>query len=182
MRRLTRKLALLRRRWRRDEDGATAVEFAIIAMVFFWLFIGIVEIGMMMIFNSGLEDGVARAGRMIRTGQVQNGGLSAAQFRDKICDQVVLKTSCKSRLIVDVQKFPDFAHIGTLTEPTLDKTGKLTAPSNFVPGSAKQVVVVRAFYDWKFFTPLIGQLMSNIGGNRFLLSVATTFRNEPYGG
>jgi hypothetical protein len=45
---------------------------------------------------------------------------------------------------------------------------------------AKQVVLLRVYYPWKFFTPLIGKLMGNFKPNTYLLSSAATFRNEPY--
>jgi len=180
MRRFKSRLAVLRRRWRRREEGAAAVEFALIAMVFFWLFLGIIELGMLMIFNNGLEDGVDRAARLIRTGQAFKQNISADQFRKKICEYVVLRTQCNSALMVDVRTFPDFASIRNLPQPA-DSGSGFTMPTNYRIGAPRQVVLVRAFYVWDFFTPLIGKLLSNTGGDKFLVSAATTFRNEPYG-
>ena len=168
------------RRWRKREEGATAVEFALIAMVFFWVFMGIVELGMMMLFNNGLEDGVDKAARLVRTGQADRKNLTAKSMRKIICEQVVLKTSCKSELALDVRSFPDFASIN-LPDPKKGKSGSLQFPSSYQTGGPRKVVVVRAFYPWKFFTPLIGSLMHAINGRVFVLNAATAFRNEPYG-
>ena len=180
MRRLITHLALLRRRFRRDDNGAAVVEFAIIAMIFFWLFMGLLEIGLLMIFNNGLEDGVARASRLIRTGQVFRQNISAEEFRKQICKHVVLKRSCNTKLAVDVRAFRDFSSVKDLPMPSLNGNS-IDVSQNYQTGAPRQVVVVRAFYNWEFFTPMIGALMSRNGGNSLLLQVATTFRNEPYG-
>ena len=168
------------RRWLRQEQGAAAVEFALIAAVFLWLVMGLVELGMLMFLNNGLEDGVDRAARLLRTGQTRRQNIDVSKFRRHICDQVLLKDSCMSKLIVDVRAYPDFASIPDLSKPQRDKNGNLNLHAQYVKGAPRQVLLVRAFYDWKFFTPMIGRLMSNDGSNAFLVSVATTFRTEPY--
>ena len=165
--------------WRRNEEGATAVEFALMATVFFWVFIGIVEMGLLMIFNNGVEDGVDRAARLIRTGQADKQGIDKDQFRNRICDMVVLKTACRSNLVVDVREYPDFASINP-PAPEWDADNNLQLQSQFEKGGPRRVILVRAFYDWKFITPMIGALAGNTGHGTFLLSAATAFRNEPY--
>ena len=179
--RLAKKLALKGRRLRRSEKGAAGVEFALVSVVFFITFLGIIELGMLMVLNNGLEDGVDRAARLLRTGQTHKQNISEAEFRQRICDQVVLKASCNSKLIVDVRSYPDFASINNPPTPHRDSSGNLTMDNQYQKGAPRQVLLVRAFYEWSFFTPLIGQLLSNTGGNSFLLTVATTFRTEPYG-
>ena len=154
------------------------MEFAIIARVFFWVFFGIIEMGLLMIFNNGIEDGVERAARLIRTGQARTLGLTEAQFREKICDQVVLRTACRSKLIVDVREYPDFASIDPPAPQW--RNNRMELDAQFQPGSPRRVILVRAFYDWEFITPMIGALASNTGHGTFLVTAATAFRNEPY--
>ena len=180
MKRVLHKLQNKARRWRKREEGATAVEFALIAMVFFWVFMGIVELGMMMIFNNGLEDGVDRAARLVRTGQADKKNMTAKLLKQAICERVMLKTSCMSDLILDIRSFKDFASIKVPALKT-GPTGSLTMSTSYQLGGPKKVVVVRAFYPWKFFTPLIGSLMHAIDGKVFILNAAMAFRNEPYG-
>jgi len=178
---MLRKLAdRARRVWRRSDDGATAVEFALVAMVFFWVFFGIIEMGLLMIFNNGIEDGVERASRLIRTGRAESMNISAAAFRDKICNQVVLRTSCRTNLVVDVREFDDFANIDA-PRPQWDSDNNLELDNEFQIGGPRRVILVRAFYEWKFITPMIGALAGNTNHGTFLVSAATAFRNEPYG-
>ena len=183
---MLRKIAVrIRRIWGRSDEGATAVEFALIATVFFWVFFGIIEMGLLMIFNNGIEDGVERASRLIRTGRAKSMSLTEEQFRNKICDQVVLKTACREKLVVDIREFPDFGSI-TAPDPTWDesseslKIGGDGEEAKYELGDPRSVILVRAFYDWKFITPMIGALAGNTSRNTFLLGVATAFRNEPY--
>ena len=168
------------RRWRKREDGAAAVEFALVSAAFMWVFLGIVELGLLMIFSGGLEDGVDKVARLIRTGQADKGGLTAAQMRETICKQVVLKTACKTALVLDVRSFPDFGSI-SLPSPGRDSNGNPKLPASYQIGGPKKVVVVRAFYPWKFITPLIGRLMHAFNDQVFIVEAATAFRNEPYG-
>ena len=180
MSRFRNRLAAARHGLRHNDSGAAAVEFALVAVVFFWLFLGLVELGVLMIFNNGLEDGIDRAARLLRTGQVHKQDIDEEKFRQIVCDQVVLKTDCASKLIIDVRSYPDFASISNPPVPTYNDDGELEMPSNYTRGMAEQVLLVRAFYEWEFFTPMLGALLSNTQQGTFLVTAATTFRTEPY--
>ena len=55
----------------RNNRGATAVEFGLIALPFLGLIAGLLETGLMMFADSALDQATNRAARMIRTGQAQ---------------------------------------------------------------------------------------------------------------
>ncbi len=58
----------LRRRLRADsQKGSAALEFAMVAPVFFVLFMGIIEAGIMFFAQSVLQNAVTDAGRLVRT-------------------------------------------------------------------------------------------------------------------
>ncbi len=58
------------RRLRADADkGSAAIEFAMIAPVFFMLLMGTVEAGTMFFAQSALQNAVNDTARMVRTGQ-----------------------------------------------------------------------------------------------------------------
>ena len=175
-------LRFIKHRLRKSEDGATAIEFAILVMPFMMLLMGIFEIGAMLLVNYSMDDGIADAARMIRTGQVDKKGITAAQFKEIACSKMHLVSDCTGKLYIDVRKFKDFASVNI--PPALDEdgnlTGSVTKPS-YKTGKPMDVVVVRAYYKWKFVTPLIGQFLANMGGNQRLLTTGAAFRNEPYG-
>ena len=59
------------RRWRRDERGSAAVEFAVIAPIFFFLMFVIAETALVFIAEQVMDNAVFETARLIRTGQVQ---------------------------------------------------------------------------------------------------------------
>jgi len=173
----------LKMRLRKCEKGTTAIEFAFIAIPFFWLFMGAFEIGAMLLTLYTMDNAVADAARQIRTGQVAHKGITADQFKTMVCDKIYMMKDCAGKLYVDVDRFDDFASVNI--PPAVEDDGTLstsvTNPS-FSIGNPMDVVVVRVYYKWKFFTPMIGHfLQSSNMTNERLLTTGAAFRNEPYG-
>ena len=50
----------------------------------------------------------------------------------------------------------------------------------FDPGGGGDVVVVRVFYDWQLMAPGVVSGMTNMSGNKRLISATAVFRNEPF--
>lgn len=176
---MTRTLFILAlaRRFRRDRDGATAVEFALIAGPFFALILAILEVSMVFFTSAVVEDAVLQAARDIRTGRIQNANATEADFRSAICARLGAVADCGG-LSVDVRVFEDFSSVA-LPDPVsngdFDDSG-----FTFEPGDPGEVVVVRAFYPKQLYTPSLAVGLANMDGNKVLLSAATAFRNEPY--
>jgi Flp pilus assembly pilin Flp len=164
-------------RLRNDRSGATALEFAIIATPFFALMMAIIEVSLVFFANFTLENAVDQAGRMIRTGQVQQQGFSEGQFKQAICINAPAIFDCMSGLNIDVMKFNDFSGVN-IPDP-LDGNGELRSDFGYDPGAAGDVVVVRAFYVWDLIAKLPGGMGNMPSGGRLLVATAA-FRNEPF--
>lgn len=149
-----------------------------VALPFLTLLISIFETALIFFTQAALDSGVATAGRMVRTGQVQAQGLSEDQFKTMVCDGLAGYLNCNARLTVDVRSFSSFASV-TLP-PALDGDGNLNNGTQFSPGASSDVVVVRAFYVWDLMMP--GELtgLSNMASSKRLLAAASAFRNEPF--
>lgn len=172
----------LSKRWARftqDRRGATAVEFAMIAAPFFFLTFGLLEVCLIFIMSTIMEHAVSEAARPLRTGEAQEAGMTEAQFRQAVCDQLFGVLDCDSKLYIDVRTVSDFAS-SSLGSP-LDGDGEVVDDFVYQPGGANDVVAVRVFYEWDLITPLISQPLRNMGGNRHLLQANAVFRNEPFG-
>lgn len=165
------------RRLRKDESGATAIEFGIVALPFFALMVAIIEVALVYFANFSLENGVERAARLIRTGQAQQQGLSVSQFKESVCGYVSGISNCIGGLKIDVQRFDSFTGIN-LSDP-LTADGELRNDFGFTPGNAGDVVVVRAFYEWDLIAEIPGGLGNMPSGGR-LLTATAAFRNEPF--
>lgn len=166
------------RRFVRAQEGNTAVEFGMIAAPFIALLFAIFETSLVFLAGQSLETGVSTAGRMIRTGQVQVQGLSEAQFKTLICTGQPAMIDCANKVRVDVRNFPNFGAVNL--PPPLDANGDLANNFVYQPGTASDVVVVRAFFDWDLLIPdgLTG--LSNMNGSKRLIAASAAFRNEPF--
>jgi Flp pilus assembly protein TadG len=184
------------RRLRRDANkGSAAIEFAMVAPVFFLLMMGTIEAGVMFFAQSSLQNALNDTARLVRTGQTACYSLdasnncvvmTAAQFRDKICTEVgVLLQNCtvdpggNTDLVFDVTAYPA-GFTGVTNSSPLDAANNLPNLTTFNVGNACDVVLVRAFYRWPVFTPGLATLMANMSGSNHLLATAAAFRNEPY--
>ena len=174
-----RTLRLWARRFKRANEGAAAIEFAIVAMPFFMLMMAIFETTIVYFASTTLENAVDDASRQIRTGQAQIANLSADQFRQLICNEASMLLKCDASLVVDVRSFNDFQNV--TFPPPLNPDGTLKNNQQYSPGSAGDVVVVRVFYTYPIVTPMIGATLANMAGGNRLLEAVVTFRNEPFG-
>lgn len=167
------------RRFVAARRGATAVEFALIAAPFLALMFGVLELGLVFMVSTTLDNATEAAARTIRTGQLQTAGGSADSFKTAVCNNMTwLGSTCSSRLTVDVRTFPKFADVA-MSDPVTD--GAIDASkTTFTPGSGEDIVVVRAYYEWTLITPMLNAGLANLGGTKRLVYSTVTFRNEPY--
>jgi Flp pilus assembly protein TadG len=170
------------RRFVLRQDGAAAVEFALVAAPFLGLIFAIVETALVFFAGQTLEAAATDSARLIMTGQAQDAGYSQDQFKTQVvCNY--LKTgislfNCESGVTVDVKSYASFAAI-TTAPPIVD--GKLdTTNITYTPGNAGDIVVVRLYYQWPVYVTLLGNDLSNLSGGKRLLVATSVFRNEPF--
>jgi Flp pilus assembly protein TadG len=166
------------KRFRRDQQGATAVEFALIALPFFAILFAIIETALIFLVGQALETATEDSARLIRTGQAQQSGFDADDFRESICGQVLVLYKCPEKLILDVRTAEDFASVD-LSTPVV--AGELADDDfEYDDGSGEEIVVVRAFYEWPTVTQFLGQGFTKLANGNHLLTSAAAFRNEPF--
>lgn len=179
------------RRFRGDARGVTAVEFALVAGPFLLLAMGIITIGLQHLTSHFLEHGVEEAARRIRTGELQQGNVTLAGFRQIFCDEAGFMIKCDDEhLVLHIKSSDTFAGLSPVTKCVTN--GRLT-PSEGNPGDAvrsrtggaSQGVVVSACYQWDMGLALwqtIWNLLSptpTVQGKPVLTAVAA-FRSEPF--
>src|SRR5580698_11501526 len=89
------------RRFRRNRGGSAAVEFALVAPVFFALLFAIIETAIMFFASQVLETITQDSARMILTGQAQIASYTQAQFQTYVCSQIPALFTC-GNVYVDV--------------------------------------------------------------------------------
>ncbi|MCA3573042.1 MAG: pilus assembly protein, partial [Aestuariivirga sp.] len=153
-------------RFGRAAEGATAVEFALVAAPFFFLLGGILEVGVMLLTEYRLQGAVDAAGRLLRTGQAAVS--TPQQFAAAICENSISIPDCPDRIGFVVDSATRFADINM---PDLANIGAGTR--DFSPGGPNQAVLVVATVDWDFILPQM-RLLSNLdnGTSRRLQGIA----------
>jgi Flp pilus assembly protein TadG len=165
------------RRFVRQQDGAAAVEFALIATPFLALLFAIIETAMVFFAGQTLEAAAADSARLIMTGQAQSQNFSAADFKTQVCNRIYGLFDCAGGLYVDVKNYTSFASINTAA-PVTNKNFNTTM--SYSPGTVGDIVVVSLYYQWPIYVSLLGNKLDNLNGNKRLLTATAVFRVEPY--
>ena len=166
------------RRFRRNRRGSAAVEFALVAPVFFALLFAIIETAMMFFASQVLETITQDSARMILTGQAQNAAYTQAQFQTYVCSQIPALFTC-SNIYIDVESYSSsFANV--VINSQIDSNNNFINNMQYNPGGPGDVVVVRLFYQWPLFVTGLGYNISNLAGSKRLLVATAAFQNEPY--
>lgn len=169
-------------RFLKCRSGSSAVEFALVAPIFFALTFSILEAGYFFFIESAVEAANAKAARLIRTGQAQTNAISRDAFFDEICNVVKLFGDCNQRLTVDVARFSTFAELAAdIAAPVCrDADPDQVNAIPYQAGGARDIVRVRVCYMHKSFNPGLGLNLEKAKGGAVKMFSTTIFRNEPY--
>jgi Flp pilus assembly protein TadG len=171
----------LLRRFIRQQDGATAIEFAFVALPFLALTFAILETALVFFAGQTLEAAAADSGRLIMTGQAQTGGFDKAAFKTAVCDRIASLFDCTNKLYVDVQTYSSFSSSSTAVNTSPIQNGKFdNTKVQYNPGGAGDIVVVTLYYEWPIYLSLLGNHLDNLNGDKRLLVATSVFKNEPY--
>ena len=130
------------------------------------------------------EHAIETAARKIRTGQAQNSGMTAGEFKSLVCSEASGAVDC-AKLRVHVQSGDNWDAItpknclgsdNNLAAASGSSSDKLSASS----GGASKVVLVTACYEWDLATVIPFIELGKMASGASLIQAATTFRTEPY--
>ncbi len=191
--RAKRSLSVLRR-VRRNEEGATAIEFAMVIAPFLAFIFQTMEVALVYGGTVSLEHALEQSARKIRVGAPM---ATIAEFKDDVCSHVVLLSDCKSKLIVDVRTLASLGGAGgvDVMSSYTDGGGNLldpgTSPPQYDVGAGGSDVMVNVFYKWDIFAQLpfyfnwqgtgatVSPLANQADGSR-VVSATVIFKNEPF--
>ncbi len=171
------------RRFNKNEEGTTAVEFAIIGGPFFLLIFAIIETSLLFFANQYLETVVDDVARMYRTGQISN--ISTKEdLKDELCDRVVALFDCTKIIThVDVAaKFSDLPPPPVSSDPSnLDADGNYTPVERFPPEICpEEVLQFTASYEWPIYANYSAPLVAEGLNDNALINVTAVVRNENF--
>lgn len=148
-----------------------------VALPFCLMIFAILELGLVFVTDSVLDNATIETGRLVRTGQASAQAMTPEQFKTSLCSRMSIFTpDCAARATVDVREVPQFA--ATPPDPMSGGTfnnGVLTY-TNGAPGS---LMVVRVWYRHPLITTFLAQGLSRLNDGTAMLTATTAFRNEP---
>ena len=178
-------------RFASDLNGATAVEFGLIAVPFLGLLLATFNMGLSFFVERNLDTAIQNASRQIRTGAAQAAAVATSQqfINTYVCpatggllDKVI---DC-TKLIVDIRTTTTL--IGNDLSNDFYKT---QAQNQFCLGAPQTITIVRVAYPLPWYLPVItyGGVANTAGlvndvplnaGWKLLLVSASAIKTEPY--
>lgn len=139
----------------------------------------IAETALVFVAEQVLDNAVFETARLIRTGQVQQGGMSDADFKQEVCDRISVFIDCSgTNFYLEVKSYDTFADM--IVSKPVDSDDDFTDPGAFSFGTANEIVVVRAYYQWPTNTIFGALSLKNLSNGRRLIGSFAAFCNEPY--
>lgn len=165
----------------RDRRGATAIEFAVLALPFALLIFAILESCVSFAGQQILSNTADDIARQLRTGQLRSADVNEISLKKMICEQlkVIVADNCPG-LVVDLREYATFEDAAAVrlkytADRDIDTTG-----FNVAPGGSMTKNMLRVFYKWPVMTDFMRKAMSNLKGGTTLHFAAVIWQNEPY--
>ncbi|WP_306150603.1 MULTISPECIES: TadE/TadG family type IV pilus assembly protein [unclassified Roseibium] len=177
---------LFRRFWTK-RDGATAIEFALIGMPFFLLFLSCFEMGLLFIRMTMLDHAVNTTSKTVYIGAITQGladnTVSREDFEEDICEIVGLVVpDCVNNLTIELIEISSLIDLPDTDAVCVDASSDFRPVVTFNPGSANSIVFMRACLTTDIYTPGLGfgLALSKTVNNRYEMVSSMAFMNEPF--
>lgn len=184
----------------RSKDGATAIEFALLAIPYFMIIFAIIETFVAFTAEQLVANAADTMSRKLRTGQItynlgRSTDMTVAQFRTAFCAEISIMIGCSAseiatpaKLYLDVETYTSFSAIPTTIPRVSNAAYADLDPSGFkfTPGGPSSINMLRAYYRWQVTTDLVRPYVTTIrpaNGSMptdFLIIATTAFQNEKY--
>ncbi len=177
------RLRFAPKKFLRNSRGVTAVEFAMVAPVFFMALGAVIETGIMLFTEYVLQASVQEAARKIRTGQAQTAGMSAADFKTEICNLASAVMDCNASVHVYVKSAATFTALKTSTPSFLSvgqSYGGSPSSTAYDCGGPSKPVAIIATYDWNIVFPFMSPFGNVDGNSKRRVAGFAMFQNEPF--
>lgn len=160
------------RRLAKSNEGATIIEFGVIATVLLTVIFGVVEFGIMMFLSSVLEGATSMASRLGKT------GYSDSTSRVELIKQEFYTRTGglfdKSKLHICGSSYNEFKDVPEVTPCLADND----VDPAIQAGSGKQVTLYTVTYEWHILTPILWPVADDKG--KTYINAIATVKNEGF--
>ncbi|MCB1516062.1 MAG: pilus assembly protein [Hyphomicrobiaceae bacterium] len=163
----------------RKDDGATLIEFGLLAIPFFAIIGATLETAFFLLASQVLDGGVDEAARMIRTGRTQGSNYTVTSFRNEVCNHLYGLFDC-SQLRIYVQPVASFSSASFNSNVVDPDDASWTSAESFNDGAGSSVILVRVYYKWPTYLNFFNFDLATLPDNTHLIGAARVFQNEPF--
>ena len=170
-------------RFKKNEEGVTAIEFGIVGAPFFLLVFAIIETSIFFFANQYLETVTDDVARLYRTGQLANIS-TQTDLKLELCNRIVALFDCNQiKVSVDVEdEFSDLPPpTDTSNTANFDAAGNFTPPERFPPEVCPlRVLQLSASYEWPIYANYSAPLISPGLNDSALIHVTAVVQTEDF--
>ena len=171
--------------FRHASQGATAVEFGMVALPFLTIILFILFVSLTLFYRTTLDYATQKAARALMVGTPQQAGQPATQFRtNTLCPYLTLVFFDCSKLVVNLvtvtETVEPTAYVSFVT-PDLSAIIVPPPSISYCPGVGSSYEVLEVVYPLPIYLSLFSTAPNVVQG-QFLLMSTATFRNEPFTG
>jgi hypothetical protein len=162
-----------------DKAGAAAVEFALVAPLFFAMIFSVIELGWTMTKQMMLDRAMDIVVRELRIGRTE--GFTKDYVRQRICGEAAIFTNCEEEMLVEMVPIPAGSSYPDTNATCATGSTAVKPVTKFNPGLRSEVVFIRACVNVIPLTPGIGlglRLRYNQDAGFFMTSESALL-NEP---
>ncbi|MGH6860307.1 MAG: TadE/TadG family type IV pilus assembly protein [Phyllobacterium sp.] len=163
-----------------NRRGTVAIEFAMIALPFFFMIFATLEVSLSFTAQQVMANVTDDIARQLRTGQLRAADVSGQKLKQRICARLLMPESGCPNLVVDLRSYASFASVPLAVPLTAGGDVNATGFRNS-PGGTGTINQLRIFYRWPIVSDFMRYRLDGIDGTgRTLLFSSATWRNEPY--
>ncbi|MBN2629070.1 MAG: pilus assembly protein [Rhodobacteraceae bacterium] len=178
---MTRRITQMLARFRKDEKGLAAIEFALFFPLFMGMFFWAVELGIMQIKSVMLDHALDVSIREIRLGMVEDP--SPEKLKTAICSRARIIGDCADQLMIDLRPVSTttWAMPNTPVACVNNDDEDMQPTVTFDPGRQNEIMLVRACVNIPVTFPnlMFGRQLHKDSSGRISIASITAFVNEP---
>lgn len=167
------------RRFVRETSGASALEFALVAPLFFAILFSVAEAGWMMTRAILLDRALDLAVRELRVDS--SDGLTADAVRRLICDEAMVIPNCARSIAVELSRIQSDTDFPSASPTCVDRNAGAAAAPQFYGSARATIMLIRVCATATPLTPLLGMglNMQKDGNDDYNLVSISAFMTEP---